>query len=275
LRPDHRLCRITALDIPQRRRLIDQIAAATERRLLRWEAVKKLARLAAVRGVIFASRTWLADFLGVPLRTLARIINDLKRARVFAVFAARGAGGGTVLVPAWGCEVDEPEAARAILGQLGQAVDEPGRGGTFQAAGTVLRRLVQDVLPEGAIGILRRVAQRMCHERPIESDPASIPTLASIGADQERAAAPSLDPGGKAVDDAGGLARKVQPLESPERPSTDGAEEQAGPRSITGILAQLREQLSSTTRQPTTSPPALSRDDLLASARRLGIARRT
>jgi sugar phosphate isomerase/epimerase len=124
LRPDCQPCRIAALDIPSRHRLVDRIAAATERRLVPWESVKRLARLAAVRGVIFASRKWLADFLGVSLRTLARIIDDLKRARVFVVLAARGAAGGTVMVPAWGREIDEPEAARAILRQLGQAVDE-------------------------------------------------------------------------------------------------------------------------------------------------------
>jgi hypothetical protein len=282
LRPDCQPCRIAVLDIPQRRRLIDRIAAATERRLLRWEAVKKLGRLAAVRGVIFANRKWLADFLGVSLRTLARIIDDLKRARVFVVLAARGAAGGTIMVPAWGREVDEPEAARAILAQLGQAVDEPGRGGTFKAAGAVLRRLVQDVLPEGAVGILRRVARRMCHERPIESDSAPTSTSASTGAGQERAPAPAPapDPDGEPVDDAEGLAgeavQEMQPPSPPERPpaTDEGGQEHAEPRSITGILAQLREQLSGMTRQPAASPPTPGRSDLLASARRLGIPRR-
>jgi hypothetical protein len=282
LRPICRSCRIAALDIPSRRRLIDQIAAATERRLLRWEAVKKLARLAAVRGVVFASRQWLADFLGVSLRTLARIIDDLKRARVFAVFAARGAGGGTVLVPAWGGEVDEPEAARAILGQLGQAVDEPGRGGTFKAAGAVLGRLVQDVLPEGAVGILRRVARRMCHGRPIESDPSPTSTPASTSADQEHAAAPPPDPGSEPVDDgeelAAGPVRMMQPP-GPPAPSAvtgEGGQEHAGPSGIATILAQLRGHVAGMTRLPApTVPrrPAPSRDDLLASARRLGIPR--
>jgi hypothetical protein len=277
LKPGHPVCRIAALDIPSRRRLVDRIAAATERRLLQWEAVKKLGRLAAMRGVVFASRTWLADFLGVSLRTLARIINDLKRARVFVVLAARGAAGGTVMVPAWGRDLDEPEAARAILRQLGQAVDEPGRGGTFKAAGAVLRRLVQDVLPEGAVGILRRVAQRMCHERPIESDPTPTPS-ASTSSGQERAPAP--DPDGEPVDDtgglAGGMAQMMQPPGFPGRPpaTNEGGQERAGSPSITGILAQLREQLSGVTRQPVASPPASGRDDLLASARRLGIPRR-
>jgi hypothetical protein len=277
LRPICRSCRIAPLDIPNRRRLIDLIAAATERRLLRWETVKKLARLAAVRGVVFASRQWLADFLGVSLRTLARIIDDLKRARVFVVFAARGAGGGTVLVPAWGCEVDEPEAARAILAQLGQAVDEPGRGGTFKAAGAVLGRLVQDVLPEGAVGILRRVARRMCHERPIESDPSPTSTPASTSAGQEHAAAP--DPSGETTDDVGGLAEGAGPTEQlPESLAVtgEGGQERAGPSGIAAILAQLRGHVAGMTRPPTPTVPrrsAPSRDDLLASARRLGIPR--
>jgi hypothetical protein len=281
LRPSHPVCRIAALDIPSRRHLVDRIAAATERRLLRWEAVKRLARLAAVRGVIFASRQWLADFLGVSLRTLARIIDDLKHARVFVVLAARGAGGGTVLVPAWGCEVDEPAAARAILAQLGQAVDEPGRGGTFKAAGAALRRLVQDVLPEGAVGILRRVARRMCHERLIEPDPPPTSTPASTDAGQERAAAPPPAPSGRPVDDAGGLAGGAAPTRQPPGPpepsavTGEGRQEHAGPRSITGILAQLREQLSGMMQRPPPSPPPPGRDDLLASARRLGIARRS
>ena len=280
MKPGHPVCRIAVLDIPQRRRLIDQIAAATERRLLRWEAVKKLARLTAVRGVIFASRKWLANFLGVSLRTLARIINDLRCARVFAVFAARGAVGGTVMVPVWGHEVDEPEAARVILRQLGQAVDEPGRGGTFKAAGAVLRRLVQDVLPEGAVGILRRVAQRMCHERPIESGPPSTLPPASTNTGQERAATAAPDPGSEPADDAGGLAgggQMMQPPSPPEQPpaANKGGQERAEPHSITGILAQLREQLSGMTRQPAARPPARSRGDMLASARRLGISRRS
>ena len=278
MRPDCQPCRIAALDIPSRHRLVDRIAAATERRLVPWESVKRLARLAAVRGVIFASRKWLADFLGVSLRTLARIIDDLKRARVFVVLAARGAAGGTVMVPAWGREVDEPEAARAILHQLGQAVDEPGRGGTFKAAGAVLRRLVQDVLPEAAVGILRRVARRMCHERPIESDPTPTPS-ASTSTGQERAAAPAPD--GEPVDDTGRLARRtgqtMQPPGPPGRPpaTDEDGQEHAGPRSITGILAQLREQLSGITRQPAARPPARSRGDMFASARRLGISRRS
>jgi hypothetical protein len=278
LKPSHPVCRIITLDIPQRRRLIDQIAAATERRLLRWEAVKKLARLAAVRGVVFASRTWLADFLGVSLRTLARIINDLKRARVFAVFAARGAGGGTVLVPVWGCEVDEPEAARAILHQLGQAVDEPGRGGTFQAAGAVLRRLVQDVLPAGAIGILRRVARhraQMCHAGPIEPDPIPVPP-ASTSTGQERAAAPTPPPGGAPVDTEAGLAEGAQGVQPPGPPGKplEARETGQGPSGLSGIaaiLAQLRGQLAGARSPPAASPPAPSRGDLLASAKRLGI----
>ena len=61
---------VAPLDIRQRRMLVDQTAAATERRFLTWEATKKLVRLMAVRGVVFASRRRLAGLLDVSLRTL-------------------------------------------------------------------------------------------------------------------------------------------------------------------------------------------------------------
>jgi hypothetical protein len=69
----------------------------------------------------------------------------------------------------------------------------------------------------------------------------------------------------------------MQPPGPPGRPpaTDEDGQEHAGPRSITGILAQLREQLSGMTRQPAASPPTPGRGDLLASARRLGIPRRS
>jgi hypothetical protein len=145
--------------------------------------------------VIFASRKWLADFLGVSLRTLARIINDLKRSRVFAVLASRGVAGGTIMIPAWGEEIDEAELARALLREIGEPEEAPSRAGTFKALIAPLRRVLAQ-LPDGTITILRRVARRgvqMCHGRQIESESNPIPA-ASLTPATERESEPAPRP---------------------------------------------------------------------------------
>lgn len=245
------------LDIRQRRTLVDQTAAATDRRFLTWAATKKLARLAAVRGVIFASRRWLAAFLGVSVRTLARIITDLRQARVFVVMATRGAGGGTVMLPAWGHDVDEATAARAILAQLGQPVTVPGRSGTFRTTAMILGRMISEVLPPKALEILRRVAlaaDRMCHPGRIE--PESSPTsnifknrLIGTNDSDKRPADP----------------RENASTVEPDRPVPT-----TRPSPISMLVTLLRRPPE----PPRAAPPSPGRAELLASAHRLGIPRR-
>lgn len=245
---------------------MDQVAAATERRLLPWASAKKLARLAAIRGVIFASRAWLAEFLAVSERTVARLIEDLRRERVFVVLAARGAGGGTVMVPAWGQELDEAEAARAILGQLGQAVEAPDRAGAFKTVATVLRRMASDVLPERAIEILRRVARRagqMCHGGQIDPDTTSNTRPTPSSTDAKTA----------------GSASTSQTQTEARTPQEEACQDGAKPSGVASMVAELKRKLTSMTNLRSSPTPAprqtvQASDDkaaILASARRLGI----
>ena len=168
-------------------KLADLIEDNTDR-LKRWQR-RKLARLASATGMIWASRTWLADKLKLSRATLTRVLADLDD-KAFFVVGVPGKYGGTVLVPKLRAGDDREATIRLALRRA-----EIGCGEAVELGAATVRCCRK--LPGKTLQLLQSALRKRAQVRALELENPDLSLESSLTptAMGEAASATPAEPG--------------------------------------------------------------------------------